>query len=179
MHLETGPHSILYNSPFVCFSAARARTEPRPDSTNRYSPSSRAALLAANPFFNGKAAKQQSCANSTRYVTSYLAFRKIELCALEGWGGSGFASAAMPTSTQSHALGFPQRCKILHGPEARHMPLHSGKRSSTAEAGHAKLKPASACSLWIVLRWWGTSRQSVAEQVGAHSWITACYWAQA
>lgn len=151
MHLETGPHSILYNSPFVCFSAARARAEPRPDSTNRHSPSSKAAVLAANPFLM---AEQQSCANSTRSVTSYLVFRKIELCALEGSRGSGFAPAVMSTATKTHALLFLQRCKIIHHPVAQHVLLRSAKRRSTAEAGHAKLKPASACSLRIFLRWW-------------------------
>ena len=96
MHLETGSHSICYNSPFVCFSAARTRAEPRPDSTNRHSPSSKAAVLAANPFLM---TTQQTCANSTHYATSYLAFRKTELCALEASSRSGFAPAMMPTST--------------------------------------------------------------------------------
>lgn len=42
--------------------------------------------------------KQQICGKSTHYVTSYLAFRKADLCALERSSSSGFALAAMPTS---------------------------------------------------------------------------------
>lgn len=95
MHLETGPHSILCNSLFVCFSATCTCAEPRPDSTNRHSPSRKAAVLAANPFLM---TKHQICANSPCYMTSRLAFRKTELCAVEGSSGSGFALAAMPTS---------------------------------------------------------------------------------
>ena len=79
-----------------------------------HSPSSKAAVLAANPFLM---TKQQICANCTSYVTSYLAFRKTELCALEGPSGSGFALAAMPTSTETRALLFPEPCKILYHPE--------------------------------------------------------------
>lgn len=119
MHLQTGPHSILYNSPFVCFSAAHARAELRPDSTNRHSPCSEAAGLAANPFLM---AKKQICANSTCYITSYFSFRKMELSALERlWLNPGSDVHLHIPSTKTHA--FPERCKILCVPRPCHCAL--------------------------------------------------------
>lgn len=112
MHLQTAPHSILYNSPFVCFSAAHARAERRPDSTNRHFPCSEDAGLAANPVLM---AKKQICANSTRYITSYFSFRKPELSALERLRLNPGSDAHLHIpSTKTHA--FPERRKILRVP---------------------------------------------------------------
>lgn len=125
--------------------------------------------------------KQQISVNSASYVLSHLAFRKTKLCALRGSGGSGFALAAhlhLPSS-ETPILQFLEPCKILHCPWARHVPLLSVKRSSSAEPGHAKQKPGFGCSLWLFLRWQGRLCQSAAEQSRAHSWSTAGYWAQA
>lgn len=113
MHLEIGPHPLLYNSPFFSFSTGHTCSEPRPDSPNRYSSNSKAHVLAANQFLT---LKQQICASCTSYDTSYLAFRKPELCLLEG----STAVAMMPTFTSPPAKlmpcscpAFPEPCKIL------------------------------------------------------------------
>lgn len=133
MHLETGPHSILYNSPLVCSSTAQAGAEQRPGSTN-----------TAKPLWM---TKQQTSVNSACYVASHLAFRKTKLCALEGSGGSGFALAAVLTST-SPPLKLLSRCslnlvKILLRPWARHVPL------LTVETSKTRLCQAKA-RLWLL-----------------------------
>lgn len=165
MHLETGPHSILYNSPFVCFSAVRLRrAEAR---QYKQSPSSQAAASAANLCVM---TKQQTCIHSACYSTSCLAFRKPEQCVWGGLGSSGNARLCHPA--QTHALLFPGAGQT---PRAALLPA---ARSCAAEPGPARLSPALACALGIFLRWRGTNQQSVVEQRSALSWLAACSWAQ-
>lgn len=164
MHLETGPHSILYNSPFVCFSAVRLRrAEAR---QYKQSPSSQAAASAANLRVM---TKQQTSIHSARYSTSCLAFRKPEQCVWGGLGCSG--NACLCHLAQTHALLFPGAGQTPH---AALLPARSG----AAEPGPARLSPALARALGIFLRWRGTNQQSVVEQRSAHSWLAACSWAQ-
>lgn len=139
MHLETGPHSILYNFPFVCFSAVRScRAEAR---QYKQSPSSKAAASAANLRVM---TKQQTCIHSARYSTSCLAFRKPEQCVLGCSGSSGNARLCHPA--QTHALLLPGAGKTPHAA------LLPAARSGAAEPGPAKLNPALACALGIFLR---------------------------
>lgn len=68
MHLETAPHSILYNSPFGCFSAAwlEAQQYKQPFPWQQGCCFGRTVLMTA----------QQSWANSTHSSTPYRAVRK-------------------------------------------------------------------------------------------------------
>lgn len=107
MHLETGPHSILYNSPFVCFSAVRLR---RAEAWQyKQSPSSQAAASAANLRVM---TKQQTSIRSARYSTSCLAFRKPEQCVWGGLGSSG--NACLCHLAQTRALLFPGAGQTPH-----------------------------------------------------------------